>query len=243
MSVYKKSEIDNLVDVNNKLFHAAFIMDGNATWARNNNKSMMDGYLAGMKNVSNIILASNDVWNLKYVTFYVFSSENWGRPQSWVAEFMKLAVSFLKKDEILRSVLAINPMIRVIGDKSKLEREIVEILTDFEYRTKDNHNGMTICFAVSYGGRDEIVRAARKMSELGVEFNEENMSEYLDTSGIPDPQIIIRTGGNHRLSNFLLWQSHYSELYFSNTLWPDFTSEELRLIIEQFSKLRRNYGK
>ncbi|MDR1289488.1 MAG: di-trans,poly-cis-decaprenylcistransferase [Holosporales bacterium] len=221
--------------------HIAFIMDGNATWARMNGKNVMEGYEAGMRNMSSIILSANGL-GLSYITFYVFSSENWGRPAGWIEDFMSLAVRFLRGNEAIRSVLDIGPKIRVIGDKTKLSREILEILSKYEEETRNN-TGMTICLAISYGGRDEIVRAAEKVSASGLKFTEKNLSDHLDTTGIPDPQMIIRTGGHHRLSNFLLWQSHYSELYFTDTLWPDFGETELNEIITRFTSIERNHGK
>jgi undecaprenyl diphosphate synthase len=216
-------------------------MDGNATWARDNGKDVMEGYEAGIRNMSSIILSVND-YGLKFATFYVFSSENWGRPMSWISDFMSLAVKFLKSSETIRTILDIRPKLRIIGDKTKLNQEILNVLSTYEDETKDN-TGMTVCLAISYGGRDEIVRAANKISTLGLKFTDENISEYLDTAGIPDPQIIIRTGGHKRLSNFLLWQSYYSELYFTETLWPDFGDTELKKIITNFASVRRKHGK
>jgi undecaprenyl diphosphate synthase len=221
--------------------HIAFIMDGNATWAMNNGNDVMDGYESGMRNMSTIILLANE-YGIKFTTFYVFSSENWGRPMGWISDFMSLAVSFLRGNESIRAVLDIGPKIRVIGDKTKLSREMLEILSKYEEETRNN-TGITVCLAISYGGRDEIVRASEKISALGLKFTEENISRYLDTAGIPDPQIVVRTGGYRRLSNFLLWQSHYSELYFTETLWPDFGDTELNEIISDFASVRRKHGK
>ncbi|MDR1476335.1 MAG: di-trans,poly-cis-decaprenylcistransferase [Holosporales bacterium] len=235
MSVYKKNDPKNSPE------HIAFIMDGNSTWAKRENKDLMDGYKAGMKNMANIILSAND-FGLKYATFYVFSSENWERPRKWVSDFMSLSTNFLKNDDTIRSVLSIKPKIKIIGDTARLNQEMLEILSKYEDDTKNNA-GMTICLAISYGGRDEIIRAAKKIAATGLEFSEKNMSIYLDTSGIPDPALIIRTGGHQRLSNFLLWQSHYSELFFSQTLWPDFKIEELNEAITKFARNRRTYGK
>jgi undecaprenyl diphosphate synthase len=216
-------------------------MDGNSTWAVRRGKDVMEGYEAGMRNMSSIILFAND-YGLKYTTFYAFSSENWGRSVRWVSDFMSLAVRFLKNDDAIRSTLDIKPKIMVIGDKTRLDQKMLGILTKYEEETKNN-TGITVCLAISYGGRDEIIRAVKKVSALGLKFNEENVSNCLDTAGIPDPQIIIRTGGHQRLSNFLLWQSYYSELYFTETLWPDFGETELKKIIANFASIKRNYGK
>jgi undecaprenyl diphosphate synthase len=223
------------------LNHIAFIMDGNSSWASVNKKPTMDGYLKGLRVMADTIVSAKEL-GIKYLTFYAFSSENWGRPQKWISEFMNLAIRFFKGDESIQRVLNLGTKLKVIGDKSKLNSEFQDIIRGYEEKTKDN-NGITVQMAMSYGSRDEIVRTVKKMAKLGLEFSEENISDNLDTSGIPDPQLIIRTSNKKRLSNFLLWQASYSELYFSDLLWPDFNKEELLKAIDEFSKRKRTYGK
>lgn len=225
----------------NELNHIAFIMDGNSTWATKNSISQMDGYLKGMRTMSDVIVLSKEL-GLKYVTFYAFSSENWGRPPAWVAEFMKLVMWFFRNDESIKKVLDAKAKLKVIGDKSKLAPEFQNILNDYEEKTKDN-DGITVQMAISYGGRDEIVRAVKKIIEKGDEISENSISNNLDTAGIPDPQLIVRTSSKQRLSNFLLWQASYSDFYFSDLLWPEFNKNELEKAIDVFSKLKRTYGK
>jgi undecaprenyl diphosphate synthase len=223
-----------------KLDHVAFIMDGNSTWAKINVKSQMDGYRAGMRNISNVLKASC-LYHMKYTTFYAFSSENWGRPRSWVSDFMNLVLKFLKYDETMQEVLSMKPKIKIIGNTEKLSQEIQEILSNYETSTSNNE-GIVVNLAISYGGRDEIVRAVKRIGTAGLEISEEAISNNLDTRDVPDPQLIVRTSGKQRLSNFLLWQASYSELYFTDTLWPDFGQADLERAIEQFEMTDRKHG-
>ena len=216
-------------------------MDGNSSWAAFNNRPKMEGYLKGMQNMSNIILELKNL-SIKYATFYAFSSENWNRPKSWVSEFMKLALNFFQNDPSIKIILNAKARLKVIGDKTKLSNEIQDILTEYEEKTKDNM-GIIVQLAISYGARDEIVRCLRNISELRLDISEEIISNNLDTAGVPDPDMIIRTSGKQRLSNFLLWQAAYSELYFSDLLWPDFDKIELQKAINEFQKRKRTYGK
>ncbi len=216
-------------------------MDGNSSWAAFNNRPKMEGYLKGMQNMSNIILELKNL-SIKYATFYAFSSENWNRPKSWVSEFMKLALNFFQNDPSIKIILNAKARLKVIGDKTKLSNEIQDILTEYEEKTKDNM-GIIVQLAISYGARDEIVRCLRNISELRLDISEEIISNNLDTAGVPDPDMIIRTSGKQRLSNFLLWQAAYSELYFSYLLWPDFDKIELQKAINEFQKRKRTYGK
>ena len=216
-------------------------MDGNSSWAILNNRPKMDGYLKGMQNMSKTILNVKDL-GIKYATFYAFSSENWNRPKSWVSEFMRLALNFFRNDPSIKAVLDAKAKLKVIGDKTKLSQEIQDILNEYEEKTKDNTD-IVVQLAISYGARDEIVRAINKISKLGLKPSEENISNNLDTAGIPDPDMIVRTSGKQRLSNFLLWQAAYSEFYFSDLLWPDFDKIELQKAINEFSNRKRTYGK
>ena len=216
-------------------------MDGNSTWAKENNKPVMDGYLVGMRTMAQTILDAKDL-GVKYVTFYAFSMENWGRPRKWVSDFMALALRFFKNDKAIQEVLEAGAKLKIIGDITRLSPEFQNILNEYVERTK-KHTGITVQLAISYGARDEIVRAVRKMQKQGIDFTAENISSNLDTAGVPDPDLIIRTSSKQRLSNFLLWQCSYSELYFSNLLWGDFNKTELKKAIDEYSKRKRTYGK
>lgn len=221
--------------------HVAFIMDGNSTWAAKNNVTAMNGYLKGMRTMAQIILDSIDL-GINYATFYAFSMENWERPKNWVSDFMALALRFFKNDEYIKKILDANAKLKVIGDTSRLPQDLRNILTEYEQKTEHN-NAITVQLAISYSSRDEIVRAAKKISESGGEFSVENLSNNLDTAGIPDPDLIVRTSSKQRLSNFLLWQAAYSEFFFSDLLWPDFSKQELQKALDEFSTRIRTYGK
>lgn len=216
-------------------------MDGNSSWAKANNIPQMDGYLKGMKTMAYTILHAKEI-GIKYLTFYAFSSENWQRPKLWVSNFMNLALNFFRKDPLIKSVLNINPKLKVIGNKTKLPTEFQEILNKYEKETQNNKD-IIIQIALSYGSKEEIIRAMKKMQQLDLEFTEENLTKNLDTAGIPDPDMIIRTSGKQRLSNFLLWQASYSELYFSEVFWPEFDKIELEKAIKEFYNRKRTYGK
>ncbi|MBR1479367.1 MAG: di-trans,poly-cis-decaprenylcistransferase [Alphaproteobacteria bacterium] len=221
--------------------HIAFIMDGNSTWAKAHGVPLMDGYLKGMRTMADVIVSAQEMGG-RYGTFYAFSMENWNRPQKWVSEFMALALRFFKNDPSVRKVIDAGARLKVIGDKDRLSQEIRNILDKYEAETKEN-TGITVQLAISYGSRDEIVRAVKKMQTNGVDPSIENLSASLDTAGTPDPDLIIRTSGKQRLSNFLLWQASYSELYFSDVLWPDFDRAELERAIGDFSNRERTFGK
>ncbi len=221
--------------------HIAFIMDGNSTWARMHNKPVLDGYLAGMRKLANIICYLNTI-NIPYVTCYAFSSENWLRPKAWIDSFMDLAIKFLEHDPLIQKVLDAKIKLRVIGNRTKLPNKLQNIIKYYEDITSNN-NGTLMQLAMSYGGRDEIVRAVKKVINNRLDINEDNISNNLDTYGVPDPDLIVRTSSKKRLSNFLLWQSSYSEFYSSDLLWPDFNEEELGKAFEDFNNRTRTYGK
>ena len=221
--------------------HIAFIMDGNSTWAKRLNKPVLDGYLAGMKRIANIICYVNSI-NIPYATCYAFSSENWLRPKSWIDSFMDLAIKFLEKDPLIQTVLDAKIKLRVIGNKYRLPKKLQDIIEYYEGITANN-DGTLMLLAMSYGGRDEIVRSVKKVIDSKLEINEENISNNLDTSGVPDPDLIIRTSSKKRLSNFLLWQASYSEFYSSDLLWPEFSEEELNKALDDFNSRIRTYGK
>ncbi len=220
----------------NKLEHIAIIMDGNGRWANKRNKIRTFGHNEGAKKVIEITKeASNS--KVKYLTLYAFSTENWKREKKEIDFLMKLLSSFLKKE--LKTLLEHNIKFRVIGDISKLAKHIQNTINNTIEKTKNN-SGLTQILAINYGSRDEIVRAIKDINKQNI--TEENISEALDTSDFPDVDLLIRTGGEKRLSNFLLWQSAYAELFFTDTLWPDFSTQEFQDIMEDFKKRNRRFG-
>ncbi len=216
-------------------------MDGNATWATVHNCSQIEGYREGMKNLVRISKACRD-FHIKYITFYAFSTENWKRPEEWIQSFMNLAVEFFETDPSVEELINSDAKLTLIGDVTKLDERLQKILIGLVEKTQ-NHNGINVCVAVSYGSRDEIVRAVEKMRLNNIPITEQNISASLDTKDFPDPDMIIRTSGKQRLSNFLLWQASYSELYFSEALWPDFGPGDLKLAMDDYYKRMRTYGK
>jgi undecaprenyl diphosphate synthase len=216
-------------------------MDGNLSWAKKNKLDMMEGYSAGMRNFVNVILFCKN-FGIKYTTFYAFSTENWNRSKSWITSFMNLTMSFYENDPCIKILGEAKIKLVLLGNIAKLDKKMQKILNDLVENTKNN-KCINVCLAISYGAKDEIVRACQKISENNLDITEENINKHLDTKGIPDPDIIIRTSGKQRLSNFLLWQASYSELYFTNTLWPDFGKEELQDILIDYGKRERTYGK
>lgn len=225
--------------------HVAIILDGNGRWAKKRFLPRKAGHVAGSKTVEQIC---EDAWNLgiKYLTVYAFSTENWKRPQDEVDALMKLLRQYLK-DCIKRSMKN-NMCVRVLGDITPLDEDLKESITELEKVSKDN-TGLHFQVALNYGSRDEMIRAMRQMSEdietgkLAVgDITERTFSSYLDTKGIPDPDLLIRTSGEERLSNFLLWQLAYTEFYFTDVLWPDFNKKELQKAIEYYNNRDRRYG-
>jgi undecaprenyl diphosphate synthase len=221
--------------------HVALIMDGNGRWAEIRGLSRIDGHREGVKRVGDIINASIDL-DLKALTLYVFSMENWQRPENEVNALMSLLILYLKNE--MEKLAKDNIVFKAIGNIEKLPQSIQALLKDFELLTRGN-NGLLLTAAISYGGREEILRAVKRMMKDGLtpeEINENTFENYLYTKGLPPPDLIIRTSGEMRLSNFLLWQSAYSELYFSETLWPDFRSDEFISIVMECQKRERRFG-
>ena len=219
-----------------KLQHIAFIMDGNSTWAKYNNKSNRDGYIAGINALINVALLCEQK-GIKYATFYAFSTENWLRSKSWLDSFFGVAFDVLDNDELLQKVEHMRLVL--LGDIKRLDLRLQKKLYDLVEKTKNNVS-MTVCIAISYGGRDEIVRACKKING---DITEDAISQNLDTAGLPDPDLIIRTKSEKRMSNFLLWQSAYSELHFSDVLWPDFGKVDLDNAIADYNDRKRTYGR
>ena len=225
--------------------HVAIILDGNGRWARSKGMPRNYGHVQGAKTVETIC---EDAYRMgiQYLTVYAFSTENWGRPRDEVDALMKLLRNYMKT--CLKTAEKNRMCVRVLGEKSRLDEDIQNRILELEEATKDN-DGLHFQIAINYGGRDEIVRASRKMARavargelLAEEITEETVSGYLDTAGIPEPDLLIRTCNEQRISNFLLWQLAYTEFYFTPVLWPDFTKEELIKAVEAYNHRDRKYG-
>lgn len=226
--------------------HIAIILDGNGRWAKSKGMPRNYGHAQGSKNVEKICEVAYKM-GVKYLTVYAFSTENWNRPQSEVDALMTLLRNYMKT--CLKTAEKNRMKVRVIGDKTCLDDDIRTRIEELEEASKNN-DGLNFQIAINYGSRDEMVRAMRKMMkdcEAGKitsdEVTEEVFESYLDTHGIPDPDLLIRTSGELRLSNYLLWQLAYTEFYFTDVPWPDFTKEELEKAIMQYNNRDRRYGK
>ena len=225
--------------------HIAIILDGNGRWAKAKGMPRNYGHAQGSKNVERIC---EEAWRMgiKYLTVYAFSTENWNRPDSEVAALMKLLRNYMKT--CLKTAAKNDMKIRVIGDIDPLDDDIKNRIRELEAATVDN-GGLNFTIALNYGSRDELTRAARKMAKdceegkLKAEDIDESVFEsYLDTHDIPYPDLMIRTSGEQRLSNYLLWQLAYSEFYFTDVPWPEFTKEELVKAIEEYNHRHRRFG-
>lgn len=226
--------------------HIAIILDGNGRWAKAKGMPRNYGHAQGSKNVQKIC---EEAWRMgiKYLTVYAFSTENWSRPENEVAALMKLLRNYMKT--CLKTAAKNDMKIRVIGDIEPLDDDIKSRIRELEAATTDN-GGLNFTIALNYGSRDELTRAAQKMAKdcaegkiKAEEIDESVFETYLDTHGIPDPDMMIRTSGEQRLSNYLLWQLAYSEFYFTDVPWPDFTKEELVKAIEEYNHRHRRFGK
>ena len=221
----------------NKLNHVAFIMDGNGRWGKKKRKSRNLGHLAGVNTVKKIVDASIKL-RIPIVTFYVFSTENWKRPKNEIRYLFSLIESFFKKE--INNVIKNKIKIKIIGERKSLPKKLVEILNNAELKTKTNR-GILVNLALNYGSKYEILRSLKKIKNKKT-INQKDISNNLFTKNIPDPEILIRTGGKKRLSNFMLWQLAYSELYFVKKLWPDFNKNDLMSILKDYKKIKRNFG-
>ena len=220
--------------------HIAIIMDGNGRWAKKRGLPRTAGHTAGAKTFKNIARYCNKI-GLKYLTVYAFSTENWKRPQDEVKGIMNLLREYLKDAENFKDE---NIRVRFIGDRSPLADDIKELMLKNE-RESENATGLTLYIAINYGGRDEIVKAVQKIIKSGVkaeDITERVISENLYTADCPDPDFIIRPSGEYRISNYLIWQSAYSEFWYSDILWPDFTAKHLEKAIDDFNKRNRRFG-
>lgn len=235
------NEIKNIIKDTN-LKHIAIIMDGNRRWAKEKNLPSAMGHKKGVDSLKNILRACND-FSIKYLTVYAFSTENWNRKKEEVEFLMNLVAVTLTNE--LAEMHKENVQIHFIGDLTKLSDKLQKILANAVETTKNN-TGVVLQIALNYGSRDEIVHAVQKIVESGVksdEIDEQLISENLYTAGVPDPDILIRTGGEQRISNYLLWQIAYSEIIVRSEFWPDFDKNSLKDSILEFGKRQRRYGK
>lgn len=225
--------------------HIAIILDGNGRWAKKQGLPRNAGHRAGAKNVENICLAAKKL-GVKYLTLYAFSTENWSRPSAEVSALMKLLSGYL--DKCIQTAHENQMHIRVIGDISRLDPKFQKQIIEAD-RVSSVYKDLNLTIAINYGSRDEMIRAIRhvgtdiKEGKLQPEdLTEDQFSQYLDTADLPDPDLMIRTSGEQRLSNYLLWQLAYSEFYFTPVPWPDFDEEELKKAIAVYENRDRRYG-
>lgn len=236
-----EKEIKTIVS-NTNLKHIAIIMDGNRRWAKNRNLPSAVGHKKGVEALKNTLRACND-FGVKYLTVYAFSTENWNRKKEEVDFLMNLVAITLTNE--LEEMHKENVQIHFIGDLTKLSQSLQEILQNAVNKTKNN-TGVNLQIALNYGSRDEIVHAVKKIvsSEISEsEITEKLISDNLYTKGIPDPDVLIRTGGEQRISNYLLWQIAYSEIIIMNEYWPEFDKKLLANAIKEFGNRHRRYGK
>jgi undecaprenyl diphosphate synthase len=221
----------------NPLKHVAFIMDGNGRWGLKNKNSRNLGHKEGLKTVENIINYSLKK-DIKYLTFYAFSSENWKRPKKEINYLFKLLKIFLKNkvSEFIKN----NIKLKILGEK-EFSKELNYLLNKVEKKTKHNSK-IQINLALNYGSKNEIINAIKKLSKKKKTINIKNLESFLYTKDIPEPDILIRTGNTKRLSNFLLWQISYSEIFFEKKLWPDFSAKDFNKVITKYRNTKRNYG-
>lgn len=225
--------------------HVAIILDGNGRWAKSKGMPRNYGHVQGAKTVE-VICEEAYRMGIQYLTVYAFSTENWNRPADEVDALMGLLRNYMKT--CLKTAAKNNMCVRVIGEKSRLDEDIRKRIEELEKATKEN-TGLHFQIAINYGGRDEIVRAAKELAvqvQGGTlkpeDITQERFGDALDTAGIPEPDLLIRTCGEQRISNFLLWQLAYTEFYFTPVAWPDFTKEELEKAVAAYNKRDRRYG-
>ncbi len=225
--------------------HIAIIMDGNGRWAKARGVPLKVGHRRGVEAVRQLVRTTEDV-GLEYLTLYGFSSENWNRPKKEVGDLMGLLRSYIRQD--LNELIDNGIRVRVIGERDNLEKDLVNLIEDAEKRSQNN-NRLTLVLAFNYGGRDELASAAKQIvqavqSELISldKIDTRLFEKYLYTTDLPDPDLVIRTSGEKRLSNFLIWQTAYSELIFIDKLWPDFSRHDLEYAIEEYRRRDRRFG-
>jgi len=222
----------------NPLNHVAIIMDGNGRWGLKNKDSRNEGHKAGLKTVEKIIKETINQ-KIKYLTLFAFSTENWNRPKKEINYLFNLLESYLSSK--INSFNKKNIKLNIIGTKN-FSKKLNKLLNLSEKKTAHN-TILQINLALNYGSKFEILNAIKKINKNNDKINEKNLSKYLETKNIPDPELLIRTGNTQRLSNFLLWQLAYAEIFFEKKLWPDFNEKDYVKIIKKFKKIKRNFGK
>lgn len=225
--------------------HIAIIMDGNGRWAQARGRPRLFGHHAGARRVREVVECCPDL-GVKYLTIFAFSTENWKRTQVEVSGLMSLFRRYISKE--MKALAARNVRVRFIGDRVRLDAKLVRLMDELEHETAGN-DGTHLTIALNYGGRDEVARATRRLAQdvadgrlRPEDVDEETLPRYLDTHVLPDPDLVIRTSGEARISNFLLWQSAYAEYEFIDTLWPDFTANELERLCKKFGGRDRRFG-
>lgn len=229
------------IDMNNIPVHIAIIMDGNGRWAKQRKRPRLFGHNAGMKALHSTVKTASDI-GVKVITVYAFSTENWKRSEEEVNGLMRIAVEYCAKE--IDELDANHVQVRIIGDVSRLPKAVQDATADACERTKNN-TGLILNIALNYGGRAEIVHAIQEMMREGLnpdDVTEEALAAHLYTKGLPDPDIMLRTGGEKRLSNFMLWQISYSEFVFEDIWWPDFDEDALYGVIEAYQQRDRRFG-
>ena len=218
--------------------HVAIIMDGNGRWGIQKKKTRNYGHSKGIEVVENIIEEAVSK-KIKYLTLFTFSTENWKRPKSEIKFLISILKKYIQKE--LNNLIKKKIKLKIIGNLDKFPKSLKLKLKNAEKLTRSN-NKIQIIIALNYGSKEEIINTVKKLNNSSIRINEKNISENLYTKNIPDPEILIRTGNRNRLSNFLLWQLSYTEIYFVSKLWPDFTRKDFSKIINNFSKVKRNFG-
>ena len=219
----------------NKLSHIAFIMDGNGRWGKKRGKGRNFGHLKGVETVKKIVKSSIYL-KIPIITFYVFSSENWKRPKKEISFLFKLIKNYFSRE--IKNVIKQGIKLNILGEKKKLSQEVKKVLKKSEILTKKNKK-IIVNLAIDYGAKSEIINAMKKSKN---NLNIKNVEKNLYTRNLPNPDILVRTGGQQRLSNFMLWQLAYTELFFLKKLWPDFNSKDLKNIIRKYNNIQRNFG-
>ena len=222
----------------NPIKHVAIIMDGNGRWGIKNKSSRNSGHRAGINTVESII-EETIKQKISYLTLYTFSTENWKRPQKEIKFLFSLLENFLSKK--INDLIKNKIKLKIIGDKKKLSKKLQKLLIDSEKKTFRNKR-LQINLALNYGSKEEILNAVRITNKSKEKINEKNIEKNLHTNGTPDPDLLIRTGNTKRLSNFLLWQLAYTEIFFEKKLWPDFNKNDYKKTLNSFRQLKRNFG-
>jgi len=240
LSLDKKLKINRKLDLHRLPLHIAIIMDGNGRWAQKRGLPRNLGHKAGFENIKKIV---EHIYKLgiPYVTFFTFSTENWQRPKEEIDGIFNLVRNHLKDDNEVQRFLDNDIRLVTMGDLSKLPDDLKDKIIDVSNKTK-NANKLTLNLAINYGGRDEIVRAVNMALKDGKTLNVDDFSKYLYSNGLPDPDFVIRTSGELRVSNFMLYQMAYSEFYFTKTYWPDFGPKQLEIALIDYQKRKRRFG-